>query len=115
MGDAGENTFTVTHTLPACTSLAAADEAIEPLEDDIDELNGVETYQVSIGADEMATIFGGGGQSQSSIAVTVDLDRDSVDLEDELREKTTDRDITSHITNESDTMGYTPSQLESIN
>lgn len=114
IGDAGENTFTVTQTLPAGTSLAAADEAIEPLEDAIDELNGVETYQVSIGADEMAAMFGGGGQSQSSIAVTVDLDRDSVDLEDELREKISDRDITGDIAIESGSMGFSASQLEVI-
>src|SRR5699024_8838021 len=87
LGDAGENTFTVTQTLPAGTSLEASDEAIQPIEDIVSDLPDVDTYQVSIGANEMGALFGGGGGTQSTVAVTVDIDAEVSEVEDILRER----------------------------
>lgn len=114
IGDAGENTFTVTQTLPAGTSLAASDEAIKPLEEIVADLPDVETYQVSIGANEMAALFGGGGSTQSTIAVTVDIDTEVTEVEDVLRERIVDLPGADQIRIESGSMGFSASSLEVV-
>lgn len=114
IGDAGENTFTVTQTLPAGTSLEASDEAIKPLEEIVSDLPHVATYQVSIGSNEMAALFGGGGGTQSTIAVTVDIDTDVEEVEDLLRERIDALDDPDSIRIEAGSAGFSASSLEVV-
>ena len=50
IGDSGQNTLTVTQTLPLGTSLDARDEAAQEVEDVFVDIDGVETVQLSIGS-----------------------------------------------------------------
>ena len=84
IGDTGQNTLSVTQTLPAGTSLAAADAAAQRVEEAIAELDAVETYQVTGGSGDAAmAFFGSSGDTMFSI--TLDLDADAVAAEEELR------------------------------
>lgn len=114
LGDAGENTFTVTQTLPAGTSLEASDEAIQPIEDIVSDLPDVDTYQVSIGANEMGALFGGGGGTQSTVAVTVDIDAEVSEVEDILRERVAELPEADTISVEAGSMGFSASSLEVV-
>src|SRR5699024_5055354 len=57
IGDSGQNTLTVTQSLPAGTSLAAADDAARQVEEAIGQLDAVDTYQVTGGSGDAAMAF----------------------------------------------------------
>src|SRR5690606_3369790 len=80
----GQNTLSVTQTLPAGTSLAAADAAAQRVEEAIAELDAVETYQVTGGSGDAAMAFFGSA-NETIFSVTLDLDADAVAAEEELR------------------------------
>ncbi|QDB78338.1 efflux RND transporter permease subunit [Georgenia sp. 311] len=84
IGDTGQNTLSVTQTLPAGTSLAAADAAAQRVEEAIAELDDVETYQVTGGSGDAAMAFFG-SSNDTMFSITLDLDADAVAAEEELR------------------------------
>ncbi|MFC7405557.1 efflux RND transporter permease subunit [Georgenia alba] len=90
LGDTGQNTLTVTQAMPAGTSLEATDEAARQVEEVIDGLDGVETYQVTGGAADTATAAFGTGGEDTTFAVTLALDTDAAAAEDELRDRLED-------------------------
>jgi HAE1 family hydrophobic/amphiphilic exporter-1 len=81
VGNSGQNTLSVTQTLPPGTSLEAKDEAAQELEDAFTDVDGVKTVQVSVGSSggsALAAIFGGGGSTTFSITTDPDADQDQV-------------------------------------
>ncbi|QZN84872.1 efflux RND transporter permease subunit [Cellulomonas sp. C5510] len=89
IGDAGQNTLSVDQQLPAGTSLEVTDAAARRVEQVIAELEGVETYQVTVGSGgsglETAFLGGGGGSNTATFAITTDLDADQARVEQDLR------------------------------
>ncbi|CAM3610502.1 efflux RND transporter permease subunit [Occultella aeris] len=84
IGDTGQNTVSVTQELPPGTSLAAQNEAAAQVEDVIAGIDGVETYQVSVGSAEgILAIAGGGG---TTFSITLDLDADTAAVQEQLRD-----------------------------
>lgn len=88
IGDAGQNTLSIDLELPPGTSLDVTDAAARQVEDAIAELDGVETYQVTVGSGGdglQAAFLGGGGSSAATFAITTSLDADQDRVERELR------------------------------
>ena len=91
LGDSGQSTFSVEQEMPAGTSLAATDEAAKRIEAAIEDVDGVESYQVTVGSGGTVAFAppGGGGASGSNSAtfsVVAGEDADQAAIEDDLRE-----------------------------
>ena len=81
VGDSGQNTLSVTQTLPPGASLEAKDAAAKQLESALEDVDGIETVQVSIGSSggsSLAAIFGGGGSTTFSITTDENADQDQL-------------------------------------
>lgn len=90
IGDAGQNTISVSQELPAGTSLEVTDEAARQIEQVIQDLDGVETYQVTVGSGggiEAVFLGGGGGSNTATFSITTTLDSDAEAIQRELRDR----------------------------
>ncbi|MCR2784651.1 MULTISPECIES: efflux RND transporter permease subunit [unclassified Microbacterium] len=85
LGDTGQNTFTMTQDLGPAASLEAKDAAAQTVEDELLEVPGVETVQVSIGSSgsALADAFSG-GSSGATFSVTTDPDADQLVVREEV-------------------------------
>jgi multidrug efflux pump subunit AcrB len=89
LGSAGQNTFSVTQTLPVGTSLAELDAASQDVERTIIDTEGVETVQLSMGSggSGIQALFGGGGEGTITYSITTDEDADQDALQAEVRDE----------------------------
>jgi HAE1 family hydrophobic/amphiphilic exporter-1 len=81
IGSSGQNTLTVTETLPPATSLEASDAAAKKVEKALRAVDGVTTVQTSIGSSGgggLAAAFGGGGGVSFSITTDPDKNQDTI-------------------------------------
>jgi hydrophobic/amphiphilic exporter-1 (mainly G- bacteria), HAE1 family len=81
IGSSGQNTLTVTETLPPSTSLEASDTAATKVEQAIRGVSGVTTVQTSIGSSGgggIAAAFGGGGGVTFSITTDASKNQDTI-------------------------------------
>ncbi|MCZ2848913.1 efflux RND transporter permease subunit [Modestobacter sp. VKM Ac-2978] len=86
IGDAGEDTVTVTAAYPAGTSLAAQDERARVLESALGEVPGVATVQTTVGsAGGFAAFSGGGGTPTATFSLTLAEDGDPEETRAEIR------------------------------
>ncbi|GAA4753022.1 efflux RND transporter permease subunit [Modestobacter marinus] len=86
IGDAGEDTVTVTAAYPAGTSLAAQDERARALEEALGEVAGVQTVQTTVGsAGGFAAFSGGGGTPTATFSLTLAEDGDPEQTRAEIR------------------------------
>lgn len=83
IGDSGQNTLTVTQSLPLGTSLEAQDEAAMEVEEALAGIDGIETVQLSLGSSggSIMAAFGGGGDATFSITTDPDADQDQLRAE----------------------------------
>jgi len=77
VSDSGQNTMSVTQTLPAGSNLEAIDAASESVESTLLDIDGVEVVQVSIGsnAGSIRSFFGGGADATYSITTDPAFDQ----------------------------------------
>ncbi|RWZ59708.1 efflux RND transporter permease subunit [Labedella populi] len=89
LGSAGQNTFSVTQTLPVGTSLDELDAASTDVERTILETEGVDTVQLSMGSggSGIQALFGGGGEGTVTYSITTDEDADQDALQADVREE----------------------------
>ena len=82
VGDQGQNTISVSQTLPAGSNLDAIDEAATTVEDALLDIDGVEVVQVSIGSDggSIFSLLGGGSDATYSIPTDPDVDQEKLRL-----------------------------------
>jgi HAE1 family hydrophobic/amphiphilic exporter-1 len=80
IGDSGQNTLTVSQTLPLGTSLEVRDEAAMKVEDVLADIDGVETVQLSLGSSGsgLAAAFSGGGATTFSLTTDADADQEAL-------------------------------------
>ena len=85
IGDSGQNTLTVSQTLPLGTSLDEQDKAAKKLEKVLIGIDGIETVQLSLGSsgNSLRAAFSGGGAA--SFSLTTDPDADQVKLQAAVR------------------------------
>jgi hydrophobic/amphiphilic exporter-1 (mainly G- bacteria), HAE1 family len=81
--NSSQNTFTITQTLPASSSLQQTDQAAQQVEAVLANVQGVQTYQMTIGSSgSFASSFSGGsGSNSATYAVTTDPNADQVALQ----------------------------------
>ena len=85
-----QNTFTITQTLPANTSLAQSDAAAKQVEAILASTQGVKTYQVVVGGGgSLTSSFSGSGGSSNSVnfSVTTDPNADQLALQQTVTNK----------------------------
>jgi len=87
LDNAGNNTLTLTQELPAGTALERTDEAARQVENVLADLDGVETYQVTVGSDGFGGLFGGGGANEATFSVTTEPDVDRASFDERLRDR----------------------------
>jgi HAE1 family hydrophobic/amphiphilic exporter-1 len=89
LGSAGQNTFSVTQTLPVGTSLAELDAASQDVEQVLVDTEGVETVQLSMGSSGsgIQALFGGGGEGTITYSITTDEDADQDALQADVRDE----------------------------
>jgi HAE1 family hydrophobic/amphiphilic exporter-1 len=95
LGPSGQNTLTVTQTVPVGTSLDAQNTAAQSVEKALLGIDGIETVQLSIGSSGSALrdAFVGGGAGAITYSITTDKDADQDALAATVRkelEKTSD-------------------------
>lgn len=85
IGDTGQNTLTVSQTLPNGSSLEELDTAATAVEQELIGIDGIETVQASIGSGSgpLAGIFGGG---DITFSLTTDESFDQVELQQTVRD-----------------------------
>jgi HAE1 family hydrophobic/amphiphilic exporter-1 len=86
IGQSGQNTLSVSQTLPLGASLETMDAAASVVEDELLSIDGIKTVQTSIGSSgsSLLAAFGGGGDIRYSI--TTDPDADQAALQQEVRD-----------------------------
>ncbi|WP_258373575.1 efflux RND transporter permease subunit [Curtobacterium sp. MCLR17_039] len=87
LGDSGQNTFTVTQDLKAGSSLAVQSESARKVERALQDVDGVETAQTTIGTSgqSIQAAFGGGGSASVQYAVTTDAEADQPTIQADAR------------------------------
>ncbi|WP_371413681.1 efflux RND transporter permease subunit [Plantibacter sp. PA-3-X8] len=87
LGDSGQNTLTVTQTLPVGTSLEAQDAAAKQVETKLRDIDGIDTVQLSIGSSgsSLRDAFSGGGGGAITYSITTNEDADQTALQKTVR------------------------------
>lgn len=87
-GESGQNSYSVSLTMPPGTSLDATNEAALRVEEALDEVKNIETYQVAVGSGGMlSSLSGGGGASSATFTIVTEEGVDQAAFEEELREE----------------------------
>ena len=112
IGDSGQNTLTVTQTLPLGTSLDVRDKAAMKVEDALVGMKGVETVQLSLGSsgNALQAAFSGGGATTFSL--TTDPDADQEELQADVRKAVARIDDAGEITLAAAASGFASSDIE---
>ena len=97
IGNSGQNTVTVTQTLPLGTSLEAQDAASDSVEKTLRDTKGVETVLLTIGSggSSLRSAFSGGGSTTYSVTTDPDADQEKLQntITRELKKITGEGDI----------------------
>ncbi|TQN30897.1 HAE1 family hydrophobic/amphiphilic exporter-1 [Haloactinospora alba] len=100
LGEQGQNTYSATQELEPGTSLAAASDEAAKVEDALEDLDWVESYQSSVsaggGGGQMAAMTGGGAGS-TQYTITADPDGDQEKYKEELRDVLSGVDTESEV------------------
>jgi len=112
IGDTGQNTLTVTQSLPLGTSLEVRDEAAQKVEDELLKLDGIETVQLSLGSggNSLRAAFSGSGDT--SFSLTTDPDADQADLQAAVRDAVETIPDAGEITLAGASSGFASSDIE---
>jgi HAE1 family hydrophobic/amphiphilic exporter-1 len=80
IGNSGQNTLTVTQTLPLGTSLAVQDTASKNVESDLRKIKGVDTVLTTIGngGSSLRSAFAGGGATNYAITTDPNADQEKL-------------------------------------
>jgi HAE1 family hydrophobic/amphiphilic exporter-1 len=86
LGDSGQNTITVSQSMPDGTSLDTTDAAAKKVESAIAGVDGITTVQTTVGSsgDAGAAFLGGTGSNQATFAVTFDEKADATAVQNDV-------------------------------
>ena len=87
IGNSGQNTLTVTQTLPLGSSLAARDTASKAVEKALLGIDGIKTVQLSIGSSGSSLRQAFSGSGSSTFSITTDAARDQDKLKAAVRDE----------------------------
>src|SRR5690606_37776622 len=83
----GQNTISISQRMLAGTDLHTTDEAAQKVEDVLAQVEGVESYQVTIGSGSGMFAGQGTGGARASFSVTLDEDADTDAVTEEVRDR----------------------------
>lgn len=88
-GSSGQNTYSVSQSLPPGTSLDRTDSAAKQVENVLANLSGVKTYQVNVGGGggSLSSFTGGGSSNTATFSITTYDTTDQVAFEKTLRSR----------------------------
>ncbi|CAN5307924.1 efflux RND transporter permease subunit [soil metagenome] len=91
LGSSGQNTLTVTQTVPVGSSLATQDASAQKVEAALKGVTGIQTVQVSIGSSgsTLRDAFAGGGANAITYSITTDPNVNQDDLQATVRKEVT--------------------------
>ena len=89
LGNSGQNTYSLVHTMPTGTPLAGTDAAARRIEQVLHSLPQVRTYQVNVGTPGAQGVFlgVGSGDNKATYSVTTDVAADQAAFERTLRQR----------------------------
>ncbi|WP_285063740.1 efflux RND transporter permease subunit [Frigoribacterium sp. ME-P-080] len=92
LGASGQNTFSVTQTLPPASSLQTQSDAADRVEQVLEGVDGIETVQLTIGSSgtSIASFLGGSGDSTVTYSITTDESADQDALQADVRSRLDD-------------------------
>ncbi|MCU1543995.1 MAG: efflux transporter permease subunit [Microbacteriaceae bacterium] len=111
IGDSGQNTLTVTQTLPLGTSLEVRDEAAMKVEDVLADIDGVETVQLSLGSSGSPLRAAFSGTGATNFSLTTDPDADQVELQSTVRKAVESVDDAGEIALSAAASGFASSDI----
>jgi HAE1 family hydrophobic/amphiphilic exporter-1 len=111
IGDSGQNTLTVSQTLPLGTSLEARDDAAMKVEDVLAGIDGVETVQLSLGSSGSGLAAAFSGSGATTFSLTTDPDADQEELQATVRDAVADIDDAGEITLAAAASGFASSDI----
>jgi HAE1 family hydrophobic/amphiphilic exporter-1 len=114
LDDPGNNTMTVTQVMPVSSSLARTDEAARKVERVLADVDGIETYQTTVGAAEFAGFTTGGGANQATFWLTLEEDVDKEVVATRLRDRLARIEDAGTLTVQEVASGFGGSNLEVI-
>ncbi|MCU1477753.1 MAG: AcrB/AcrD/AcrF family protein, partial [Subtercola sp.] len=87
LGSSGQNTLTVTQTVPIGSSLDAQNASAQKVEAALQGITGIQTVQVSIGSSgsSLRDAFAGGGANAVTYSITTDENANQDDLQNTVR------------------------------
>ncbi|GAA0991497.1 efflux RND transporter permease subunit [Subtercola frigoramans] len=91
LGSSGQNTLTITQTVPVGSSLATQDASAQKVEAALKDVAGIQTIQVSIGSSgsTLRDAFAGGGANSITYSITTDPNANQDELQATVRENVT--------------------------
>jgi multidrug efflux pump subunit AcrB len=116
IGNAGQDTLTVTQEFQPGTSLAAQDDGAKEVEDVLAGIDDVKTVQTTVGsADGMAAAFGmGGGGSSASFALTLEDGADGEAVQDEVSDALDEAALTGEVTVAAGDSGFSSTTVDLV-
>ena len=112
IGDSGQNTVTVTQSLPLGTSLEAQDTAAKKVESALLKIEGVETVQLSLGSGGSSLQAAFGGSGSASFSITTDPDVDQVALQATIRDRMAELTDAGEVSLAASGSGFASSDIE---
>ena len=112
IGDSGQNTLTVTQSLPLGTSLDERDAAAKKVETALLGIDGIDTVQLSLGSggNSLRAAFSGSGDT--SFSLTTDPDADQEALQATVRSKVETISDAGEVTLDGASAGFGSSDIE---
>ncbi|MBF4585718.1 efflux RND transporter permease subunit [Curtobacterium sp. VKM Ac-2887] len=87
LGDSGQNSLSVTQTVPVGESLDRQRDTALQASSALQDVSGVDTVQVTVGSGGgLAASFGGGSSNSISYSITTDEDADQAKVQDDVRD-----------------------------
>ena len=111
IGDSGQNTLTVSQSLPAGTSLEARDAAAKKVEKTLIELDGIETVQLSIGSSGSSLRRAFAGSGNTTFSLTTNPDANQVTLQAAVRDAVSQLDDVGDVTLAAASSGFASSNI----
>src|SRR5262249_16227594 len=87
IGNSSQNTFSINLQLPPGTSLDRTNKAAQQVENVLNGVQGIQTYQVTVGSNGAAFSLSASGSDNASFAVTTDANADQAAIQKKVRDQ----------------------------
>ena len=112
IGDSGQNTLTVSQSLPLGTSLEAQDAAASTVEDALLDIPGIDIVQLSIGQSGSSIRQAFIGSGSITYSITTDPDVDQTQMQQDVRAELNTLDGVGELSLEAAASGFASSDIE---